>query len=185
MGNETIKKAAHFFLSSPRGNVVVLVVLALLIFFLNLNGWDLWNPDEPRYAQVAQETRATGEWTLPHLNSEIYAEKPPLFFWLIAFFSFFTGGVDEISARLPSACAALGCIMLTFFIGKRLFDQKAGFFAALVLLTSTQFFWMGRRGNIDMTLSFWVILALTFFFLGLQGEKKSRFFYFIPYVVWG
>ena len=36
-----------------------------------------------------------------------------------------------------------------------------------------------------MTLSFWVILALTFFFLGLQGEKKSRFFYLIPYVVMG
>ena len=185
MGNEKLTKVAQFFLSSPRGNVIFLIIVASLIFFLNLNGWDLWNPDEPRYAQVAQEMRATGDWTLPHLNSEIYAEKPPLFFWLIALFSFFTGGVDEISARLPSALAALGCIMLTFFIGKRLFDQKAGFFAALVLLTSTQFFWMGRRGNIDMTLSFLVILALTFFYLGLQGEKKSRFFYLIPYVVMG
>jgi 4-amino-4-deoxy-L-arabinose transferase-like glycosyltransferase len=185
MGNETARKAAQFFLSSPRGNAVVLIILASLIFFLNLNGWDLWNPDEPRYAQVAQEMRATGDWTLPHLNSEIYAEKPPLFFWLIALFSFFTGGVDEISARLPSAFAAVGCILLTFFIGKRLFDQKAGFFAAIVLLTSTQFFWMGRRGNIDMTLSFWVILALTFFCLGLQDKKKSRFFYLIPFVVMG
>jgi 4-amino-4-deoxy-L-arabinose transferase-like glycosyltransferase len=185
MGNEKVTKAAQFFLSSPRSNVVFLIIVASLIFFLNLNGWDLWNPDEPRYAQVAQEMRATGDWTLPHLNSEIYAEKPPLFFWLIAFFSFFTGGVNEISARLPSALAALGCIMLTFFIGKRLFDQKAGFFAALVLLTSSQFFWLGRRSNIDMTLSLFVILSLTFFYLGLQGEKKSRLFSLIPYVFMG
>ena len=184
MGNEK-GKAAQLLLSSSRGNVVVLIILGSIIFFHNLNGWDLWNPDEPRYAQVAQEMRATGDWILPHLNSEIYSEKPPLFFWLIALFSFFTGGVDEISARLPSACAALGCILLTFFMGKRLFGQKAGFFAALVLLTSTQFFWLGRRGNIDMTLSFWVILALTFFYLGLQEEKKSRFFYLIPYVEMG
>jgi len=185
MGNAKVRKAAQFFLSSPRGNVVVLIILASLIFFLNLNGWDLWNPDEPRYAQVAQEMRATGDWTLPHLNSEIYSEKPPLFFWLIASFSFLTGGVDEISARLPSAFAALGCILLTFFLGKRLFNQRAGFFAALALLTSVEFFWLGRRGNIDMTLSFWVTLAISFFLLGLQDKKRSRSFYLIPYVVMG
>ncbi|WAC08921.1 MAG: glycosyltransferase family 39 protein [Thermodesulfobacteriota bacterium] len=185
MGKETAGKAAQFFLSSSRGNVVFLIIVASLIFFLNLNGWDLWNPDEPRYAQVAQEMRATGDWTLPHLNSEIYSEKPPLFFWLIASFSFLTGGVDEISARLPSALAALGCIMLTFFIGKRLFDQKAGFFAALGLLTSVEFFWLGRRANIDMALCFWVTLTITFFLLGLQEEKRSRSFYLIPYVVMG
>ena len=185
MVNEKATNTARFFLNSPRGNVVFLIMVASLIFFLNLNGWDLWNPDEPRYAQVAQEMRSGGEWILPHLNSEIYAEKPPLFFWLIAFFSFFTGGVDEVSARLPSAFSALGCILLTFFLGKRLFNQRAGFFAALVLLTSVGFFWLGRRANIDMALSFWVLLALTFFLLGLQSEKKSRFFYLIPYVFMG
>ena len=185
MVNERVMKVERFFLNSTKGNVLFLISLTSLIFFLKLNAWDLWNPDEPRYAQVAQEMRSTGEWILPHLNSEVYSEKPPLFFWLIALFSFFTGGADEISARLPSAISALGCVLLTFFLGKRLFNQKTGFFAALVLLTSVEFFWLGRRANIDMTLSFWVVLAVTFFLLGLQSEKKPRFFYLIPYVFMG
>ncbi|HPD61739.1 MAG TPA: hypothetical protein PKV48_08295, partial [Thermodesulfobacteriota bacterium] len=48
-----------------------------------------------------------------------------------------------------------------------------------------EFFWLGRRANIDMTLSFWVTLAITFFLLGLREGKKSRFFYLIPYVAMG
>ncbi|MCX8011575.1 MAG: glycosyltransferase family 39 protein, partial [Desulfobacterota bacterium] len=149
----------NFFFDSLRGNVLFLLVMASLVFFINLNGWDLWNPDEPRYAQVAKEMRETGEWILPHLNSEVYPEKPPLFFWLIAFFSFFTGEVNEISARLPSAISALGCILLTLFLGKKLFNLKVGFFSALALLTSVEFFWLGRRANIDMTLTLWITLT--------------------------
>ena len=34
-----------------------LLCVASLILFLNLNGWDLWNPDEPRYAQVAEKDK--------------------------------------------------------------------------------------------------------------------------------
>lgn len=182
---EKIIWRGNFFFDSLGGNLTFIVILASLVFFLNLNGWDLWNPDEPRYAQVAKEMRETGEWILPHLNSEVYPEKPPLFFWLIAFFSFFTGKVDEISARLPPAISALGCILLTFFIGKKLFNQRAGFFSALTLLTSVEFFWLGRRGNIDMTLSLWIVLALTFFLLGLEERKRPRIFYLIPYIFMG
>jgi 4-amino-4-deoxy-L-arabinose transferase-like glycosyltransferase len=180
-----LKTARKFFFNSDKGNVLFLLLISCIIFLLNLNGWELWNPDEPRYAQVAREMRDTGEWILPHLNSEIYPDKPPLFFWLIAFFSFFTGGVTEVSARLPSALAAVGCIFLTYFIGKRLFDARAGFIATLVLLTSVEFFWLGRRANIDMTLTLFILLTLTFFYLGLEEKKRSRSFYLTPFLFMG
>lgn len=178
-------KAKEFFLDSEKGNVVLLLTIACMVFFLNMSGWELWNPDEPRYAQVAREMRETGEWILPHLNSEIYPDKPPLFFWLIGFFSFFTGGVTEVSARLPSALAAVGCTLLTYFLGKRLFNARAGLIAGLVLVTSAEFFWLGRRANIDMTLTLFILLALTSFYLGLQEKKNSRAYSIAPFLFMG
>jgi len=175
----------QFLFNSDKGAIYLLLFCSFLLFFLNLNGWELWNPDEPRYAQVAREMRDTGEWILPHLNSDIYPDKPPLFFWLIALFSFFTGGVTELSARLPSALAAVGCILLTFFLGKRLFDRRAGLLSGLVLMTSVEFFWLGRRANIDMALTLIVTFTLTFFLLGLQEEDKPRSFYLLPYLFMG
>jgi 4-amino-4-deoxy-L-arabinose transferase-like glycosyltransferase len=127
----------------------------------------------------------TGEWIVPHLNSEVYPDKPPLFFWLIAFFSFFTGGVTGVSARLPSALASVVCVLLTYFLGKRLFNDRAGLIAGLVLVTSSQFFWLGRRANIDMTLTMFILFALTFFYLGLQEEKKSQGFYLVSFLFMG
>ena len=41
-----------------------------------------------------------------------------------------TGGVDEVSARLPSALAAIGAVLLVFRIGERLFNRRAGWLAA-------------------------------------------------------
>jgi len=178
-------RGKDFLLNSEKGNVLLLLILSSIILFFNMSGWDLWNPDEPRYAQVAREMRDTGEWILPHLNSDIYPDKPPIFFWLIAFFSFFTAGVTEVSARMPSALAGVGCILLTYFLGKRLFNARAGLIAGLVLLTSSEFFWLGRRANIDMTLTLFILLALTFFYLGLQEEKVAPTYCIAPFLFMG
>jgi hypothetical protein len=35
--------------------ITLLIGFCLVVYFLNLGQWDLWNPDEPRYAQVARE----------------------------------------------------------------------------------------------------------------------------------
>jgi 4-amino-4-deoxy-L-arabinose transferase-like glycosyltransferase len=45
------------------------MITGLLIFFFNLGGRDLWDPDETRYAVVAREMRETGQWILPHFCS--------------------------------------------------------------------------------------------------------------------
>lgn len=39
--------------------------------------------DETRYLSVAWEMRHGGDYLVPHLNGEVYAQKPPLLFWLL------------------------------------------------------------------------------------------------------
>src|SRR5512139_246274 len=113
--------------------LLFILVLGSLISLFNLGGRDLWDPDETRYAVVSREMRETGQWVLPHLNGEIYAEKPPFFFWTVNLSVFFLGRDSELTNRLPSVIAGLLTIFLTFFLGERLFSSRVGFLSALVL----------------------------------------------------
>jgi 4-amino-4-deoxy-L-arabinose transferase-like glycosyltransferase len=114
----------------------ILLVFGGVLYFYNLGGWDLWNPDEPRYAQIAKEMLQGEGWIIPHLNSEVYLDKPPLFFWLMAATGTVIGGMNEFAARFPAALFALLTLPLLFFLGKKLFNEKGGGFAALILATN-------------------------------------------------
>jgi len=58
---------------------ILTVLLVGCIWLVNLGGWDLWNPDEPRYAQAAREIMETGRYFLPQINGNPYPDKPPFF----------------------------------------------------------------------------------------------------------
>jgi 4-amino-4-deoxy-L-arabinose transferase-like glycosyltransferase len=161
--------------------VICLVIFGGILFFSHLGGWDLWNPDEPRYAQVAKEMLHGEGWLIPHLNSAVYYDKPPLLFWLIAGAAKGLGGMNEVAARLPSAFFGLFTIILVFFFGKRLFDERTGLFSALVLATSGEFFWLARRADLDITLTFFTTLAILFFYVGFQQKKWRSLYYLVAY----
>ncbi|MDY6862159.1 MAG: glycosyltransferase family 39 protein [Thermodesulfobacteriota bacterium] len=164
---------------------ILIIGLGIVIFFSNISGWDLWNPDEPRYAQVAKEMVETGEFIVPHLNGDIYPDKPPIFFWIIAAFSILLGGFSEVSVRLPSALSAILIIALTYKFGKKLFNSQAGLFSALILATNVEFFWLGRRANIDMTLTLFIFLSFYFYYLGYIGGKREKVYYMLFYFFMG
>ena len=64
----------------PWVGVALLLGFCVVVYFINLGQWDLWNPDEPRYAQVAKEMVTGGDWVLMHYNGEVYSDKPPSLF---------------------------------------------------------------------------------------------------------
>jgi 4-amino-4-deoxy-L-arabinose transferase-like glycosyltransferase len=161
--------------------IVILAVFGGIFFFSYLGGWDLWNPDEPRYAQVAREMLQGEGWIIPHLNSAVYYDKPPFLFWLIAGAAKVLGGMSEAAARLPSACFGLLTVILLFFFGKRLFDQRTGFFAAFVLATCGEFFWLARRADLDITLTFFTTLAIFLFYDGYHQQRWRFLYYLVAY----
>lgn len=75
--------------------LLLLLALGALLYFPKLGGIDLWNPDEPRYAQVAREMVETGKWAVPHLNGKVYDQKPPGFFWLVGGLGLANAAVDR------------------------------------------------------------------------------------------
>ncbi|HEX4970415.1 MAG TPA: hypothetical protein VFV69_05120, partial [Steroidobacteraceae bacterium] len=69
---------------SPWTDLLWLFGLALLLIATGIGLRDPWPPDEPRFALVARDMVATGDWLLPRVGGQPYADKPPLFFWLVA-----------------------------------------------------------------------------------------------------
>jgi len=144
--------------------IILLAGLCFLIYFVNLGQWDLWNPDEPRYAEVAREMVNGGDWILMHYNGNVYSDKPPLFFWLIGFSSYLWQGFTSFSVRFPSAFFGTLTVLLTFLIGKTLYGSRTGFLGSLILATSFEFAYLSSRANIDTTLTFFTTASLYCFF---------------------
>ena len=159
------------FFAQPVAQACLLAGFCLFLYVVNLGCWDLWNPDEPRYAHVVREMVSRGDWVLLHFNGKVYAEKPPLFFWLIALSSFLWKGVTSFSARLPAAFFATGTVLLTWAMGRRLYSARTGFLAGLILATAGEFAYLATRVNIDAILAFFTTAALYAF---LSRYLKDR-----------
>jgi hypothetical protein len=150
-----------------------LVGFCLVLFFPHLNGWDLWDPDEPRYGQVAREMVQGGDWILMHFNGATYNDKPPLFFWLIGLSSFLWQGFSSFSVRFPAALFGTLTVTLTFLLGRILYGGRTGFLAALILGTSYQFVFLATRANIDTTLTFFTTASLYCFFRWVRAGRRD------------
>ena len=158
------------------GWVLVWIIIASgLILFFNLWARNLEYHGYVRYAEVAREMIRSGEWVVPHLNGDIFIDKPPLLFWLIAIPSYLYGSVTPFIARLPSAFPAWIGIIILFLWGKRIYGTtRSGLVAAGVLLSSYQYFFQSRLAKTDMLLCLFILLSLYFFHLGYRDNGNGR-----------
>jgi len=139
-------------------NRTLLIAFAIAMLYV-LGVRTLVPPDEGRYAEMAREMFASGDWITTRLNGIKYFEKPPLQTWMNAL-SFAAFGIGEWQARLwTGLCGLLGVVM-TFVAGRRVFGARIGFYAALVLGSS--FYWVAcsQANSLDMSLSSMMTLSL-------------------------
>src|SRR4030095_10325611 len=127
------------------------VVLSVLLY--ELGGAALFDPDEGRNSEKAREILTLNDWVTPHENFHAVLDKPISFYWLIAL-SYKLFGVSEWSARLPSAMAAFGCLVLVYLFVQRRWGRWTALWSALILLTSMEFFGLARGVIFDMSLTF-------------------------------
>lgn len=153
--------------------ILILLGFCFVIYFCGLGRWDLWDPDEPRYAEITKEMVDSGDWITMHYNGNTYSDKPPVFFWLIAFSSFLWGGFSSFSVRFPSAFLGTLTVILTFIIGRNIYNSRTGFFSGLILATSSEFAYLSTRANIDATLTFFVTSSFLCFVLWYQNWKSE------------
>src|SRR5207248_2057921 len=124
-------------------------------------------------AIVGAEMYRSGDWVVPRLYGEPILTKPPFFYWCIAATGEIFGEVTPWSARLPSAMAGCGAVLLVYFIMRRYYGAKWGLLSALALPCS--FLWLdkGSSAEIDAVLVMWVIGAWGCFLRVMERKQAA------------
>jgi 4-amino-4-deoxy-L-arabinose transferase-like glycosyltransferase len=136
-----------------------LIGLALLLMGVGLGLRDPWPADEPRFALVARDMLRSGDWLIPRVGGDLYADKPPVFFWLMAASMALTGSL-RIGFLLPSLLAGIGSVVLVYDLLRRVRGREVAFAGGLLLLLTFQFVWQFRQAQIDGVLCFFTTLSL-------------------------
>jgi 4-amino-4-deoxy-L-arabinose transferase-like glycosyltransferase len=126
------------------------------------------------HAEVAREMVTRHDWITLHANGIRYLEKAPLMYWSMATsFTFF--GPQDWAARLPLSIASLTLFLVVYATGRRLFgSDSAGFYAALILLTSFGIFIYTRIIIPDVIVCLWLSLSMLLFWISLGEDRPSR-----------
>ncbi|MCA9213156.1 MAG: glycosyltransferase family 39 protein [Planctomycetales bacterium] len=151
---------------------LVIVCLASTLFFTNLGKPKLWDRDEPRNARCAAEMLERGDWTVPTFNGELRTHKPVLLYWL-TITAYATFGISEFSARFWSAFLSVGTVLLTYSMGRRMFNARAAFWAAVILSSTLMFNVAAHAATPDATLIFCITLAMSIYVRSAFPEGRD------------
>jgi 4-amino-4-deoxy-L-arabinose transferase-like glycosyltransferase len=146
---------------------------AVGILLYQLGDAGLFDPDEGRNSEKAREIIVLNDWVTPHENFHPVLDKPMFFYWLVVI-SYKIFGVSEWSARLPSAMAALACLILVYHFADRRWGRWEALWSTLILLTCAQFFVLARIVILDMSLTFFLTLALCAFYQAVHADEAKR-----------
>jgi 4-amino-4-deoxy-L-arabinose transferase-like glycosyltransferase len=158
---------------TPLQDLATLFIVFGVLFFQFLGHLPLIDPDEGRYVEIPREMLERGDFITPTLNYVKYFEKPPLHYWLNAL-SLSIFGENEFAARFAGTMCGLFTVLLTYWLGRKLFNRRTGVFAATLLGTAVGFLVQARINFTDMTLTFCLTAAFAFFMLAVREEGKSK-----------
>ena len=162
-------------------------MLALLLFTLVLQLLSIWNlelsgRDSPRVAGIAREMAVTANYLIPRLNGEKFLEYPPLGYWPIALLLSVSEMPPDILAFLPMVFLAIGTVLVTFLIGKKLAGEKIGLIAGFILSTMSGFISLHGHCWVDPALLFFITLSLYGLVAGYRASRKCFLFFTVFYL---
>jgi hypothetical protein len=153
-------------------DLAIIVGIVLLLGVPSLFTRDLWAPDEPRYMEVAREMAVDGDYLVPHLNGNIYPEKPPLFFWLAG--GFWKLGLGTNGGRVVTILAMIGVCLLTYAMARKGGLGRGALMTTCVVLSMVFFIHYAKRGVIDPLLTFLITGAVVAGYFALQPTAARR-----------
>lgn len=143
------------------------VFLALLVFTIYLSittASSLWDRDEPRFSRATVEMVESGNYLYPTFNDQLRPDKPILIYWLMSI-PVRVLGVSELSCRMIAPIATLITALMTFWLARRLFDQKTAFWAGLILMLTPLMTVSGTAATTDALLLACITGAIASFML--------------------
>jgi 4-amino-4-deoxy-L-arabinose transferase-like glycosyltransferase len=149
------------------------IAAAFAARFALLGAFPLLDPTESRYAEIARQMFALGDWVTPwNAPGEPFWGKPPLSFWMTAA-SFELFGVGEFAARLPHWA---GGVLVAWLVWGWLAasSRREAALAVAILAGSLLFFVSTGAVMTDMALAAGLVVAMRGFWLALEGPPERR-----------
>jgi 4-amino-4-deoxy-L-arabinose transferase-like glycosyltransferase len=165
-------------MSFPAGRIELrdrtIILFCAILFLTLLPGMQhgLWRPDEPQVAGVCAGMAYTQDFVVPRLNGDPFLEKPPLYYAFGAALGLVFGKDNDLSYRLVSILFAGLTLFIVFRIASMREGTMNGLLASGVLASSWGFFRLARWIQVDMSLVFFVTLAM-YAYIRLS-EKSTR-----------
>ncbi len=149
------------------------IILYGLVFLVPFIGQvHLFDWDEINFAESAREMLVSRDFITVQINFEPFWEKPPFFIWLqVVSMKIF--GINEFASRFPNAVCGIISLIALYFIGKRLYNEKFGFYWMLAYAGSVLPFFYFKSGIIDPWFNLFIFAGIVFFIFYLK-EKLFR-----------
>lgn len=163
---------------------ILLLVVSAILFLSNLGSALPIIEMEKFYFQSVKEMLARGDWITPYYHGQFRFAKPILFYWC-ASLSYLVFGVNNFAVRFPSAVFAIFTVLVTFSIGRRLFDSKTGLLAAILTATFPLFFMYARYASPDMALTFLMVYAMYLFIRAVENPARGKGFFMAFFAMLG
>ena len=183
--------AASLFVLFPsalkRPGLLVFVVVGF-IYLPKLGTFGLWDPWETHYGEVAREIVARDDYiSLWWAQENWFWSKPILIFWSESLtFNALNLPVmpdsnpahPEWAVRLPVTTFSIVAVMVVYATIRKLFSQRAGAIAAIVLATMPHYFFLSHQAITDMYLVSNLVMAVCMLMLAFatDPEEKARVF---------
>lgn len=169
----------------PVTHTALLLLLCGALYVPYLGAAPFFNKGEPREAMAVQDIVRRGEWLVPLKRATDVPSKPPLFHWSAAAVYYLTGNLDEATVRLPSALFATLGVLLLYFFARVLFTPDIALLAGAILASTIVYQDQALDARVDMTLCFFVMLSLVFFYLLYRGVLNHWGWYYVFFAVTG
>ncbi|OAI57893.1 hypothetical protein AYO47_01540 [Planctomyces sp. SCGC AG-212-M04] len=157
----------------------LIIAIAALSYFTALGSTWLWDEDEAFFATAAAEMHRHNDWIVPTFNEELFAHKPPFMYWMMRL-GFLTFGVNELGARFFSGVFGIATAIVTYHIGRRLFDARTGLWAALALATCLMWSIVSRASTADAYLGFFIASSLLLYVRSVFPSRDDNTLSEIP-----
>lgn len=157
--------------------IYVCVVLALLPIIVMR---DYTPSNELRYLSIADEALRNHNFFAFYNHGEVYADKPPLYFWLLMLCRSIAGGYHMWILSLFSVLPALGTLKVMDSWTKDEMDTEHRSLAVLMLITSAFFLGASIILRMDMLMTFFIVLSLREFWRMYNAEDcqgRSRWLF--------
>jgi len=162
----------------------VLLIAAIVPYFIDLGGSSIWDANEAFYVETPREMLQRGDFVSPTFNYLPRLNKPVLSYWIVAaFYKVF--GVSVAVQRVPIALGALTMIVAALLLARAAANLEAGLWAAVGMAVAPRLVMFGRRIFIDIYISMFMALTLTFFALAERYPERRRLFLLLMYACVG